>query len=528
MDWIDSLNGDGFRAWLTELTAAYRISERKLDPFATSARRPSKWVGPLEGARHTPLVGQSRTDLRAAGMVDDAGNLTDLAERVLAKWNDYGLHPTTPTAKDKDLDVARALILVREGVGSKPYDDFIEFWREVRKAIAVDTLLQSPELLMLVGYLDQEQAGFNPWKLIRTQDSLVAVEPDWAVLGQKLEGRTDVSRRGRNRIAFCQALELSLLTAPEGRAAVARWGLSADAVAALEPLLKEAPTTAHSDELEKLVLDRHNVIFYGPPGTGKTWAALAVARRWRHQHGPNSVFPVTFHPSYSYEDFVQGFRPDPEQPGQFRLQDGVLLHAAKAAEKGPVLLFIDEINRGDTARIFGELITYIEPDKRSAPFRLAQSPGETRTLSPQLYLLGTMNTADRSVSLLDTAMRRRFAFVGFPPDGGVFASNPGWAETVAGVSLATLLGALNQRLERVGVDADRAIGHALLAVDAGSGDGARALYDRFRFDIHPLVLEYCALDRKGAGAVLGKLVDARGELLPYDEQSFSDALADLT
>jgi len=527
LDWIEALNGQGFSHWLTRIAGQRRIPERKLDPFATSARRLGQWYEVLVSARATPLQGQSRVDLRAAGMVDDGGHLTELADRVLRRWDELGLQTQPRHAMDQPLDVARALVLVREAVGTEPYDGFVEFWREIRRALNVDQLLAHPELLMLVGYLDQTLEGFNPWQLIRTQHDLFAVDPDWTFLGPALEDRTDVGRRGNNRVAFCQALELSMLTAPEARAAAVRWELPSASVAALQPMLAEAPSTANSEQLEELLLARHNVIFYGPPGTGKTRAALAVADRWRYKHGPSSVFPVTFHPSYSYEDFVQGFRPDPDNPDGFKLQDGLLLEAASAAERGPVLLLIDEINRGDTARIFGELITYVEPEKRRSPFRLAQSPRTLRTLPRELYIVGTMNTADRSVSLMDTAMRRRFAFVGFPPDPSVYESYDGWLTEVAGVSLSSLLRSLNSRLRTIGVETDRAIGHSLLAIPASTSDAPRALHQRFQLDIYPLVLEYCSLDRGQVRSVLGNLVSESGDFLEYNPDSFKAGLETL-
>ena len=112
-------------------------------------------------------------------------------------------------------------------------------------------------------------------------------------------------------------------------------------------------------EIPPLLARRQNVIFFGPPGTGKTRAALAICDAWTQAHGEDAVFRVTFHPSYSYEDFVEGYRPDPDDPATFVRQDGVLKRAAARARgvDTPVLLLIDEINRADVARVFGELIT---------------------------------------------------------------------------------------------------------------------------------------------------------------------------
>jgi hypothetical protein len=283
--------------------------------------------------------------------------------------------------------------------------------------------------------------------------------------------------------------------------------------------------------VERLLQQRHNVILYGPPGTGKTVTALTVARAWQIANGDGSVTKVTFHPSYGYEDFVHGYRPLPDRPGEFRITDGSLLIACAAAEKlaaesppRKALLFIDEINRGDVARIFGELITYIEPDKREIGFVLAQRPGAEYQIPKNLYFLGTMNTADKSISLLDVALRRRFAFVEFPPDSTAYRHIPGWRDEVSGVILSDLLEGLNERLRREGIDEDRAIGHALLGIPRDATDPVGALRARFQYDIQPLILEYCYMDRSRVQRVLGGIVNARGGFRDVSDLDFVAAV----
>ena len=171
------------------------------------------------------------------------------------------------------------------------------------------------------------------------------------------------------------------------------------------------------EEIEQLLDDKRQVIFQGPPGTGKTHVAQELAH---HLAGSDErVTLVQFHPSYAYEDFVQGYRPALKD-GQptFDLKDGPLLSAAETARHEPQskhFLVIDEINRGNIAKVFGELYFLLE--YRDKPIRLQYSEPDTKFwLPPNLYFIGTMNTADRSIALVDLALRRRFHFVEFHPD----------------------------------------------------------------------------------------------------------------
>ena len=174
--------------------------------------------------------------------------------------------------------------------------------------------------------------------------------------------------------------------------------------------------TADLENIVALLKDKKQVIFYGPPGTGKTYVAKALARHLADDDA-NRVTLVQFHPSYAYEDFVQGYRPtlDDGQLG-YELRQGPLVEAADAARGEPDakhFLIIDEINRGNLAKVFGELYYLLE--YRNAGIRLQYSDMPF-SLPPNLYVIGTMNTADRSIALVDWALRRRFHFVEFHPD----------------------------------------------------------------------------------------------------------------
>ena len=172
--------------------------------------------------------------------------------------------------------------------------------------------------------------------------------------------------------------------------------------------------------IDELLDDKKQVIFQGPPGTGKTYVAQALAK---HLAGSEErVTLVQFHPSYAYEDFVRGFRPTLTEDGQagFDLKDGPLLRAAKRAEDEPDerhFLIIDEINRGNLAKVFGELYFLLEYRDEKITLQYQRDEDEKKFSLPRnLYIIGTMNTADRSIALVDLALRRRFYFVEFHPD----------------------------------------------------------------------------------------------------------------
>lgn len=167
-------------------------------------------------------------------------------------------------------------------------------------------------------------------------------------------------------------------------------------------------------ECVDLLRDRPQLIFYGPPGTGKTYVALELA----HHLAGDNVRLVQFHPSYSYEDFFEGYRPTPE--GAFELKPGPMrkvVDQAKENQGTPYFLIIDEINRGNLAKIFGELYFLLEYRERNVDLLYANDGDKAGfSLPDNVFIIGTMNTADRSIALVDAAMRRRFAFLPLHPD----------------------------------------------------------------------------------------------------------------
>jgi 5-methylcytosine-specific restriction protein B len=301
---------------------------------------------------------------------------------------------------------------------------------------------------------------------------------------------------------------------------------------------------------------RGQAILSGPPGTGKTYAGLRFAHWWLSQqlghlgidllaeYGSEAFAQaqarlsdptgraagyftrVTFHPAYGYEDFIEGFRPVQGGNGlRLELTDGVFKRvcAAAAADPGnPYLLLIDEINRGDLPKIFGELITLLEKDKRGLTVVLPQS-GDTFAVPANVYVLGTMNTADRSIRLLDSAVRRRFGWVELMPDGRALQD-----AGVGKVDLPLLLAELNRRILRE-LDREHQIGQSYFLDGGKPVDSEAALAAVIRHEVIPLLQEYAydnyALLEKFLGA---KIVDAtRHRVRDLNDDDLIDALREL-
>lgn len=282
----------------------------------------------------------------------------------------------------------------------------------------------------------------------------------------------------------------------------------------------------------QLRISPSNTILYGPPGTGKTYgvvdkaleildpellaatksqgagARATLKQRFDALHEEGRIRFVTFHQSFAYEDFVEGLKARAGASGalEYGVESGVFLELCIDAQHSdlPYVLIIDEINRGNIARIFGELITLIEPSKRQGmdealSVRLPYSKQDF-AVPANLHIIGTMNTADRSLAAMDVALRRRFRFIEMPPRPELLD----W--DVDGIRMGELLSTLNSRIE-VLLGRDHLIGHAYLM---GAKD-LPGLAEAFRLRILPLLQEYFFEDWRRIAWVLNDDAKPQGE-----------------
>lgn len=318
-------------------------------------------------------------------------------------------------------------------------------------------------------------------------------EPDTALSrGQQHVAANDTLRA---------ALEPLLPGDPWGQAQFAYWllnhpdgdgGNEEDLIKkAAEELLVAEPFLRH---LEDLLQEKGQLIFYGPPGTGKTYLADRFAAALQPDSERRMI--VQFHPSMSYEDFFEGYRPRLDTQGNmsYELRPGPLaLMAAKAeASPGvPHVLIIDEINRANLPRVFGELLFLLEYRNKSV--RTAYRPDEPFELPRNLFIIGTMNTADRSIAMIDAALRRRFHFIPFMPHEGAMQSlladwlkkhgEPAW--------VAHLVDQVNDRLRTLLKGPHLQVGHSHFMVKAQDGHRPALTEERLEriwtYDVYPAI-----------------------------------------
>ncbi len=262
---------------------------------------------------------------------------------------------------------------------------------------------------------------------------------------------------------------------------------------------------------------KKNLILQGPPGTGKTWLAKRLAKALIDSKSPSDeqLRVVQFHPALSYEDFVRGYRPGGD--GKLTLTDGVFLQVVEAARFQPDVdhvLILEEINRGNPAQVLGEILTLIESSKRNkeAAMELAypRRAGERVYVPENLYVIGTMNVADRSLALVDLALRRRFAFVNLVP--GLNAAWEQWclAKGMDAASIAHIrseIEALNQEISQdSALGAQFQIGHSYVTPHEAVADAQAWFAEVVQSEIGPLLHEYWFDAPERADAAIAKLL----------------------
>lgn len=462
---LDQVNEWTKRLWLgSDEVATESVGEllanRQLLPFSGTSyptmllylRSPEKfavWLQPTD--RGLQRLRQAYQPKRSpgAGELDDylafSSAATDLArdyeippellDAVLAAAARAEVEEAAPVAEGKvwlfqanpdifDIDRAISEVpeltwVVRQYRNDIRKGDRVYLWRSGPEAgvIATASVLTDPEELPGISgspYLLAEEALSKPEPRVNLRIEKILTTP---------LRRTDLLEhpvlKDLGVIAFANATNFEVTSEQDG---VLKALIEEPASLSLPSVRPERSAALHLPQsfLENVVdmlAEKGQVIFYGPPGTGKTWIALGLAEELTREGGRADL--VQFHPSYAYEDFVGGFRPREDGSASgvtYARVDGPLrrIAAEAAADPGhPYVLVVDEINRGNVPKIFGELLFLLEHRRRNV--RLQYWPEAPFSLPDNLFLIGTMNTADRSIALVDAALRRRFYFVEFSP-----------------------------------------------------------------------------------------------------------------
>ena len=247
--------------------------------------------------------------------------------------------------------------------------------------------------------------------------------------------------------------------------------------------------------------NKKNIILQGPPGTGKSFVAKRLAYALLASRDDSRIESIQFHQSYSYEDFMQGYRPKEDGDG-FNLKDGVFYRFCKKASQDlsrNYVFIIDEINRGNLSKIFGEVMLLIENDKRGPEWGVSLTYSNEQSpkfhIPPNLYILGMMNTADRSLAMVDYALRRRFAFKDIEP--GIFSTQ--FSEYLQGMDveasvvskIQSKIGELNKKIETSNdLGAGFRIGHSFFVPNGKILDSKAWYRSVIENEIAPLLREY--------------------------------------
>lgn len=433
---------------------------------------------------YDPVVGEYRISTHYHSNMATARKNTESGRWGAAKYSEIGgdekwqFQPTY-------LDIFKQKIVMKAGTTTRaPVFDLMT-WLYRMKSLASD--------LTLAAWLESFKREFR-----LTADEFTALFTE-----RNLDNSIPKESEFFVPHAFTNSLLLNLLEDP------AEFDLSE---AITEPAENERMTPVNEDDVVALTRNgRLQVILQGPPGTGKTYLAkraagklvglpstdLSDTKLGNYYVDPSAETPpahlktngawmlVQFHPSYAYDDFVEGLSAQLDAATNapvFSVQEGAFLRACRLAEQTdkPFVLIIDEINRGDLSKIFGELVYALE--YRSAPvtLRLKSNGGQTLRIPPNLVIIGTMNSADRSISHIDYAIRRRFSFITIPPDKTVIEKVLESKETLK--PALALFSAANEPLQD---NSSYAVGHSFFL-----GADRVSLANQFVFQVLPLLDEY--------------------------------------
>jgi MoxR-like ATPase len=398
-------------------------------------------------------------------------------------------------------DVRTALQRLR-GDDKKPVNDALACWQIAHDVQPGDTVYVKKGRFSVVGRgtvvsAYQHEPGRNPYP------HLCEVNWDWT---GEVRTETRLAMKTLTNVS-----DFKDLVAELRRAITATTPTTAPDDDETEDEAEEGPTyevedaaaelfmpRAELEELVDLLRRKKNVILQGPPGTGKTLVASRLADLILGRHAPEHVAFVQFHPSYGYEDFVQGYRP--AAGGGYSRQEGPFLQICKQALQDPkdvYVLVIDEINRAHLGKVLGELMMLVEADKRDPRWAVRMTyalPTEQPFYIPEnLFIIGTMNTADRSLAVVDYALRRRFAFYDLEPafEEKAFeehlVGNGATVDTVK--KIRTRAARVNEMLAKdPALGPGYQLGHSFFC---GPSAGDEGWFDAIiRFELKPLLQEY--------------------------------------
>ena len=517
MKWTDHIDINKLRAWLRVRNG--RVPSGIGDPYQTSLRSFERFYSALSGTAAS-RSGQQQTDLAGASLYDrERGRNSYLGDAFFKQCREFHL-------ANCNSETAYALILILEAAKrqNQYYLSIIRFWISVANKVGFRVLQDNVHASYLLSRLSVETDGYIPmadlWEDLDSEtfshitvDGLEPFVHDPTITTIASEGkfRNNIENwvKRDSRKDLFRAIEILY---------------SANKFEVIDRLF----AGSENAKLKEIILAHMkknplNIILYGPPGTGKTYNSINMAlsaikgvpvesiqgRKENKQEfdqliKAGQICFVTFHQSYSYEDFVEGIKAKPNngcidyvvEPGVFKK----ICDEASANSGKYYVLIIDEINRGNISNIFGELITLIEPSKRiGANDELTVSLTYSNSsfgVPNNLYIIGTMNSADKSIALIDTALRRRFEFMEYMPDASLL--NKSLDIDGTNVDLAKLLSTINMRIE-VLLDRNHTIGHAYLMNVINKESLTTALLNK----IIPLVEEYFYNDYEKIRLVFG-------------------------